>query len=257
MGRIDAVDVSWSAGRTPLLHGVDLEARAGTVVGLLGPNGSGKSTLLRVLAGLRRPTTGSVRYDGRDLAGVPRRVLARRTAVVEQDAVANADVTVRQVVELGRSPFRGRFEALSSRDDEIVDDALSRVNLLDAQHRSWHTLSGGERQRVQLARALAQEPTELLLDEPTNHLDVRHQLELLELLGGLGVTAVVALHDLNLAARYCSHVVVLDQGRVVATGTPADVLDEHLLRRVYQVETRIEADPVSGVPRITFVAPTS
>lgn len=253
MGRIVADDVTWSAGRARLLHGVDLDAQVGTVVGLLGPNGSGKSTLLRLLAGLRRPATGTVRYDGTDLATVPRRTLARRAAVVEQDTSANGDFTVRQVAELGRTPFRGRFDALTEHDDQLVDRALARVNLLDEQHRSWHTLSGGEQQRTQLARALAQEPQEILLDEPTNHLDIRHQLELLELLRTLQITAVVALHDLNLAARFCEHVVVLDHGRVAATGAPAAVLTTDLLRVVYQVDAVVEPDQATGAVRITFV----
>ncbi|WP_028927653.1 ABC transporter ATP-binding protein [Pseudonocardia acaciae] len=257
MGRITATGLSWSVKGHRLLDGIDLAARDGTVVGLLGPNGSGKSTLLRLLAGLRDPDTGTVRYDDTSLRDLGRRVLARRLAVVEQDVSAHTHVSVRQVVELGRTPFRGRFDALTEHDRRIVDAALERVDVADKQHRSWHTLSGGEKQRTQLARALAQEPREILLDEPTNHLDIRHQLELLDLLRTLDVTCVVALHDLNLAVRYCDHIVVLDHGQVVASGTPETVLTSDLIESVYGVTVLIDREPVTGVLRVTYLAATA
>uniref|UniRef100_UPI000527952C ABC transporter ATP-binding protein n=1 Tax=Streptomyces bikiniensis TaxID=1896 RepID=UPI000527952C len=160
---------------------------------------------------------------------------------------------VRQVVELGRTPFRGRFDALTERDRRIVDEALERAEITDKQHRSWHTLSGGEKQRAQLARALAQEPREILLDEPTNHLDIRHQLELLDLLTSLDVTCVVALHDLNLAARYCDHIVLLDHGEVAAAGAPEDVLTPDLIKRVYGVEVLVDRETATGTLRVTYL----
>ncbi|GAA4547755.1 ABC transporter ATP-binding protein [Amycolatopsis samaneae] len=257
MGRITATGLSWSVKGHRLLDGIDLTVHDGKVVGLLGPNGSGKSTLLRLLAGLRRPDTGTVRYDGTGLRDLGRRVLARRLAVVEQDVVAHNHVTVRQIVELGRTPFRGRFDALTEHDRRIVDAALERVDIADKEHRSWHTLSGGEKQRTQLARALAQEPREILLDEPTNHLDIRHQLELLGLLGALEITCVVALHDLNLAARYCDHVVFLDHGRVVAAGAPETVLTAELIASVYHVEALVDREPATGFLRVTYLAAAS
>jgi len=254
MGRITATELSWSVKGHRLLDDIDLAAHDGKIVGLLGPNGSGKSTLLRLLAGFRRPDAGTVRYDDSSLRDLGRRVLARRLAVVEQDVTAHSHVSVRQVVELGRTPFRGRFDALTERDRHIVDAALERVDIADKAHQSWHTLSGGEKQRTQLARALAQEPLEILLDEPTNHLDIRHQLELLDLLTTLGVTCVVALHDLNLAARYCDHVVVLDHGRVVTAGAPETVLTAPLIESVYGVEVVIDRESTTGVLRVTYLA---
>ncbi|MCE7080326.1 ABC transporter ATP-binding protein [Streptomyces sp. ST2-7A] len=257
MGRITADGLSWSVKGHRLLDGIDMAAHDGQIVGLLGPNGSGKSTLLRLLAGLRRPDTGTVRYDDTDLRHLSRRVLARRLAVVEQDVSAHNHVSVRQVVELGRTPFRGRFDALSEHDQRIVDAALERADITEKQHRAWHTLSGGEKQRTQLARALAQEPREILLDEPTNHLDIRHQLELLDLLGSLDVTCVIALHDLNLAARYCDHVVILDHGQVVAAGAPETVLIPELIESVYGVNTLVDREPSTGSLRITYLAVTT
>ncbi|MFF8828594.1 ABC transporter ATP-binding protein [Streptomyces sp. NPDC015131] len=257
MGSITTTRLSWSVQGHRLLDHIDMEARDGQVVGLLGPNGSGKSTLLRLLAGLRRPDTGDVRIDGTGLHDLGRRVRARRLAVVEQDVTAHHHVTVRQVVELGRTPFRGRFDALTDRDRRIVDAALERTDITARQHRTWHTLSGGERQRAQLARALAQEPREILLDEPTNHLDIRHQLELLDLLTSLDVTCVVALHDLNLAARYCDHLVVLDHGRVAAAGAPEAVLTPDLIETVYGVRVLVDREPTTGTLRITYLAATA
>ncbi len=252
MGRIVARAVSWSVRSHRLLDGVDLDAHSGQLVGLLGPNGSGKTTLLRLLAGLRRPESGSVLLDDADLGAHGRRGIAQRLALVEQDTAAHIDLSVRQVVELGRTPFRGRFDALSGTDHAVVDAALAQVNIVELQHRNWHSLSGGEKQRAQLARALAQQPREILLDEPANHLDIRHQLELLVLLRSLDATCVIALHDLNLAARYCDHLVVLDRGRVVSAGAPAMVLTAELLREVYGIDTVIDEEPTTGALRITY-----
>ncbi|TFE43345.1 ABC transporter ATP-binding protein [Streptomyces sp. ICN441] len=253
MGRITTTRLSWSVKGHRLLDDIEMAAGDGKVVGLLGPNGSGKSTLLRLLAGLRRPDTGTIRYDDTSLDDLGRRVRARRLAVVEQDVSAHNRVNVRQIVELGRTPFRGRFDALTQYDRRIVDAALERTDITDKQHRSWHTLSGGEKQRTQLARALAQEPREILLDEPTNHLDIRHQLELLDLLTSLDVTCVVALHDLNLAARYCDHVVVLDGGGVAAAGVPETVLTPDLIASVYGVSVLVDREPATGTLRITYL----
>jgi iron complex transport system ATP-binding protein len=257
MGHITATGLSWSIKGHRLLCDVHLEARDGQIVGLLGPNGSGKTTLLRLLAGLRRPDAGTIRYDGTSLGDLSRRALARRLAVVEQDTSTHDQVTVRQVVELGRTPFRGRFDALTADDRQIVDAALQRTDIVGHQHRNWHTLSGGEKQRAQLARALAQEPREILLDEPTNHLDIRHQLELLQLLSSLGVTCVIALHDLNLAARYCDHIVMLDHGRVVTAGSPEAVLTAELIASVYGVDVLIDREPATGTLRVTYLAPAA
>ncbi|MBG0851589.1 ABC transporter ATP-binding protein [Streptomyces spinoverrucosus] len=257
MGRITTTQLSWSVKGHRLLDNIEMAAQDGKIVGLLGPNGSGKSTLLRLLAGLRRPDTGTIHFDDTSLHDLSRRVRARRLAVVEQDVSAHHHVNVRQVVELGRTPFRGRFDALTEHDRRIVDAALERTDITGKQYQSWHTLSGGEKQRAQLARALAQEPQEILLDEPTNHLDIRHQLELLDLLTSLDVTCVVALHDLNLAARYCDHIVVLDHGEVAAAGTPEAVLTPDLIKSVYGVNVLVDREPTTGTLRITYLAATA
>ncbi|MFJ9589080.1 ABC transporter ATP-binding protein [Streptomyces acidicola] len=222
-----------------ILDGVSLAPAPGSTVGLLGPNGSGKSTLLRLLAGVLAPASGVVTLDGSPLTALHRRDIARRVAVVEQQADTQVELSVLDVVRLGRVPHRRAWTPASAEDERAVHEALDRTGLTDRAAQSWHTLSGGERQRVQIARALAQQPRELLLDEPTNHLDIQHQLELLNLVTGLPVTSVIALHDLNLAAQYCDALLVLREGRVVARGTPRDVLTEELIAEVYGVRAAV------------------
>ncbi|MFT3660102.1 MAG: ATP-binding cassette domain-containing protein [Gordonia sp. (in: high G+C Gram-positive bacteria)] len=250
---LHAASVSWRAGESLIVDGVDLTPAPGATVGLLGPNGSGKSTLLTLLAGIRRPTAGIVTLDDVPLEKLRRRDVARRVAQVEQHSDTEVDLRVADVVALGRTPHRGVWGGETDDDRSAIAAAVARTDLHDLLDRSWRTLSGGERQRVQIARALAQEPRELLLDEPTNHLDISHQLDLLALVRRLPTTTVVALHDLNLAAMFCDAVVVLDRGRVVAAGTPAEVLTADLIARVYRV--RAEVRLRDGRPTILFLPP--
>ncbi|EPD86877.1 iron complex transport system ATP-binding protein [Microbacterium sp. oral taxon 186 str. F0373] len=250
---LSADRVSWHRGGALVVDGVSLHPRPGSTVGLLGPNGSGKSSLLRLLQGVSRPDSGIVRLDDDDLTGLRRRDVARAVATVAQQADTDVDLTVRDVVRLGRTPHRSVFGGDTAADAEAVESALAQVLLTEKAEHGWHTLSGGERQRAQIARALAQQPRELLLDEPTNHLDIRHQLELLALVSALPVTTVVALHDLNLAATFCDEVVVLRRGAVVAAGTPIEVLTTALIADVYEVDARTEVDPVTGRLAITYV----
>ena len=252
---LTAHDVSWVRGGALVVDGVTLEPAVGETIGLLGPNGSGKSSLLRLLAGLDRPTAGIVRLDDAELRSVRRRDLARSLAVVTQESTTEVAIRVRDVVALGRIPHRGAFGPDHHADTVAIDAALDQTGLADKADRLWHELSGGERQRVQIARALAQEPSHLLLDEPTNHLDIRHQLEVLGLVARLPTTAVVALHDLNLAAMFCDRLVVLRSGSVVAAGAPADVLTPELIADVYDVRADVVRD-VDGAITIRFGRPS-
>jgi iron complex transport system ATP-binding protein len=254
--RLTADGLAWHAGGTPIIRDIDVEVPSGATVGLVGPNGSGKSTLLRCLAGLRTPTAGAVRYDGQDIAGWDARRIASHVAFVEQTADSDSDLTVADVVALGRTPYRDRWRGLAGTDHAIVDAALDRLDLVALRGRRWTTLSGGERQRAHLARALAQRPWALLLDEPTNHLDIRHQLELLHLLAGTDQTVLVALHDLSLAARFCDRLVLLSGGRLVAAGPPADVLTTDRLRAVFEIDAEIGRDAL-GNPAIAYRGVTS
>ncbi|WP_397222096.1 ABC transporter ATP-binding protein [Nocardiopsis lambiniae] len=239
------------AGGRLIVDGVTLAPRAGETLGLLGPNGSGKSTLLRLLSGVLAPSSGVVVLDGRPLPRIPRKAVARRLAAVEQHAETRTELTIREVVALGRIPHRRAWTPASAADAQAVAAALEATGLTAMADRSWHTLSGGERQRAQIARALAQEPGELLLDEPTNHLDIRYQIDLMELVAGLAVTTVIAVHDLNLAAMYCDRLLVLRDGRVVAEGTPGEVLTPSLIGEVYGVRAEVTEGP--GHPVIRFL----
>ncbi|MGQ9364893.1 ABC transporter ATP-binding protein [Azospirillum sp. ST 5-10] len=243
---ITARDVRWAAAGRMIVDGVSIAAAPGKVLGLIGPNGSGKSSLLRLLCRLRRVASGVVTLGGTDIAALPNRAIARRVALVEQQAATDADVTVVDVVRLGRTPHRGPFAPWAAADEAAVESALAHVGMSGRRAQPWHTLSGGERQRVQIARALAQTPSELLLDEPTNHLDIAHQLEILALVRRLPATSIVALHDLNLAAMFCDAIAVLQDGRVVAAGDPADVLTERMIRAVFRVEARVERSAHNG-----------
>jgi iron complex transport system ATP-binding protein len=252
--KVEAREVSWIAGRRPVVDGVSLEVRPGEFFGVVGPNGSGKSTLLSLLAGLRRPATGAVTFDGAPIGSIGRRPLARLLALVEQQADTAERLTGRQVVELGRTPYLSALEPWSARDDAIIERALVAVDMAGRAGRLWHTLSGGERQRLHIARALAQEPRVLLLDEPTNHLDVEHQIGLLDLVRGLRVTVVAVLHDLNHALMFCDRVAVLRDGRLDAIGAPAEVLTRRRLADVFRVEAEIRHDG-EGAPFIRYLRP--
>ncbi|MDQ0643814.1 ABC transporter ATP-binding protein [Microbacterium murale] len=236
-----------------ILDGVSLEARAGEVLGILGPNGAGKTSLLRILAGLRRPDGGTITLDGSDLRAMRRRAVARRLAIVEQSPEVHDDITVHETAALGRTPHRGTFAALDRDDHSAIERALLLTGMGSYRSRTWRSLSGGEQQRAQLARALAQEPDVIVLDEPTNHLDIRYQLDVLGLLSSLEMTVVTALHDLNLAARFCDRVAVLHAGRVRASGLPADVLTVGLLREVYEVDAVVETSPHTGSLVATYL----
>ena len=247
--------LAWSVDGKIILDAVDCTPPRGRLTGLLGPNGAGKSTVLRIVAGVLRADEGRVRLDDQDLLALPRRDRARRVALVEQDSAAQVPLTVRDAVLLGRTPHGSRWVALSDHDHDVVQESLDRAGVTELADRLLGTLSGGERQRVHLARALAQQPDLLLLDEPTNHLDVRAQLETLAVVRSLtdqGVTVLAALHDLNLAAAACDHLVLLDRGRVAAVGTVAEVLRPEVLEPVYHVRCLVLEHPETGRPVLTF-----
>jgi len=245
----------WSVEGRLIVDGVDVSPPPGALTGLLGPNGAGKSTLLRLVAGVLRAEEGGVELDGTDLLALAPRDRARRVALVEQDAVVPPGLRVREAVLLGRTPHGSRWGGLTARDHAAADAALAATGAFGLAHRELDTLSGGERQRVHLARALAQEPSLLLLDEPTNHLDVRAQLDTLAVVHQLtarGVTVLAALHDLNLAAAACTHVVLLAHGRVVAAGTVEEVLTPAVLEPVYGVRCTVLRHPTGGRPVLAF-----
>ena len=236
--------VTVAVGSVEICSDISLEVEAGQVVGIIGPNGSGKTTLLRAVYRVLRPRLGRVVVGEDDLWELRPSESARRIAVVVQEPRSDFEFTVREVVSMGRSPHQSAFARESAEDRGRVDDALAHVSIAELETRSFSTLSGGEKQRALIARALVQEARVLILDEPTNHLDIRYQLEVLELIRGVGVTTVMSVHDVNLAAEYCDHIVVLQGGRIQAAGPVETVLLPEVLEPVFGV--RVERVARSG-----------
>ncbi|MFG2725406.1 ABC transporter ATP-binding protein [Streptomyces canus] len=232
-----------------ILRDVRLDVPDGAFVGLVGPNGSGKSTLLRCVYRALRPAGGAVRLDGDDVHTMDPRAAARVLAALPQESSAEFDFTVAEVVAMGRLPHRGRTAAA---DEEICADAMDRTGVRHLADRGFLALSGGEKQRVLIARALAQQPRVLVLDEPTNHLDIAHQLDVLSLVRGSGLTVLAALHDLNLAAAHCDLLYVIAGGRTVASGPPHDVLQPALLAEVFGVRAHPVRHPETGALQLLF-----
>lgn len=243
---------------TPVLKGIDLDVRRGEMLGLIGPNGAGKSSLIRVASGIAKPTTGTIRFEGRRLESYRDRERGQRIAVMRQHPHLGFAYPVYDVVAMGRYPHKRRLAPLDDDDRLAVEQAMETAGVGSLGHRLINTLSGGERQRVFLARALAQQPTLLFLDEPTANLDIRYQLEILTLIRRLnresGLTVVTAIHDLTLALRFCDRLAVLSQGELVAAGPAESVLTEELISAVFGVRARVGQDPDTGKPRIDYVA---
>ncbi len=241
------------AGRV-VVDGLDLAVPRRAVTVVVGANACGKSTMLKTLARALRPLGGTVLLDGADVAGLPSRAFARSVGMLPQDPVAPDGLSVADLVGRGRHPHHGWLERWSSQDDDVVAQALAATGTTDLADRHVDELSGGQRQRVWIAMALAQDPDVLLLDEPTTFLDLTHQLEVLDLLRdlnrGRGTTIVMVLHDLNLAARYADHLVVMADGAVLAQGAPATVITPEVLRAAFRLEALVMPDPVTGAPMI-------
>jgi iron complex transport system ATP-binding protein len=244
---LSANSLSLSYNGHNVVEGFNLSIAPKTIVGLIGPNGSGKTTILRALAGLMEPRAGTALVQGHHAARLNKQIRARKIGWVPQQESAAWPLTVSEVVRLGRAPHRGWLMPFTKDDLDIVECALARADLLELKHRPVNKLSGGEFQRVLIARVLAQEPEALLLDEPTASLDVHHQVQVLDLVRGLvnekGLSVVMAIHDLNLAARYCDQLVLLHNGRQVSVGTPEEVLTAENLRAVFHVEAKLYRDP--------------
>ncbi|HEY9311498.1 ABC transporter ATP-binding protein [Williamsia sp.] len=256
MTEIRAESVTWSRSGTTILDSVSCIAPRGQMTGLIGPNGSGKTSLLSIFARLEKPDSGSVFIDDRPTTDFRRREFARSVGLVEQHTDTELELTVEQIAELGVIPHHaGWARSATVGATEAVQAGLVAAGIVHLKDRVWQTLSGGEKQKAQLARAFAQQPDLLLLDEPTNHLDVRATLDLMDVIRTREMTIVAAMHDLNLAAMYCDHLVVLSAGRVVAEGPPETVLTEELLADVYGIDAIVAPHPRSGRPMVILCAP--
>ena len=237
-----------------IVRDLDVRVPAGRITMIVGANACGKSTLLRGLARLLRPRGGAVLLDGRSIHDLPSRQVAQVLGLLPQTPVAPDGITVADLVGRGRYPHQGWFRRWNADDERAVTEALRATGTADLADRALDELSGGQRQRVWVAMALAQETDLLLLDEPTTFLDINHQVELLDLLTDLnrdaGRTIVAVLHDLNLACRYADHIIAMKQGRIVAEGIPAEVIDAAVVTDVFGLECQVLPDPVSGTPMV-------
>ncbi|MCA6926316.1 Fe(3+) dicitrate ABC transporter ATP-binding protein FecE [Pectobacterium versatile] len=238
-------------GDKRILDGLSLSLPAGKITALLGPNGCGKSTLLKCFAKLLTLESGTIQLNGKSLSMFSARQLSRHLALLPQQHLTPEGITVRDMVAYGRSPWLSLWGRLSPDDRQRVQLAMEKTHIVDLADKRLTDLSGGQRQRAFLAMLLAQDTPVVLLDEPTTYLDINHQVELMKLLRELnqaGKTVVTVLHDLNQASRYCDHLVMLADGRVMAEGSPHEVMKPELLQRVFSIDAEIHAEPVSGQP---------
>lgn len=237
-----------------VINDLTLEIKKGEILSILGPNGCGKSTLLKTLSRVILPKKGQVYLEEKPLHAIKSKVISTKLALLSQHNYAPADITVKQLIYYGRFPHKKWYETKSKEDEEVIEWAITHTGLKGYEDKRVSSLSGGERQRVWLAMALAQKPDVLLLDEPTTYLDISHQLELMELIEeinqNLEMTVVMVLHDINQASRYSNRLVVMKSGKIVADGSPNEVINEELLKEIYKIECEIERDTINYKPRI-------
>lgn len=235
--------LSVAIGKKEILHDIHMEIPKGGIISIIGPNGCGKSTLLKAMSRMLQPKEGHVYIYGKDIRSFGRKELARQIAVLPQIHQAPSDVTVEDLVQMGRFPYRTLYRSFSAEDARYVDKALYAVQMHTRKNELVQHLSGGEQQRVWLAVLLAQRSSILFLDEPTTYLDIQHQLRMMKLLGHinekLGLTIVIVLHDMNQALQYTNYVIAMNEGRIVAAGQPQDVITPQLIQSVFHVHADI------------------
>lgn len=245
-------NIKYSATGKDILHDIDLSLEPGHVYGLVGPNGSGKSTLLKIIARQISATGGNILWDGKTSTEWGTRAFARHLAYMPQFTPQTDGMTVRELVALGRFPWHGTLGRFSDADRAKVDEALERTDLIRFENRLVDSMSGGERQRAWIAMMLAQDARCILLDEPTSALDLSHQASVLSLVHELcrerGLTVIVVLHDINLAARYCDRMVALGNGRIIARGTPSDIVRADMLQTIFGIDMGVFTHPVRQEP---------
>jgi len=250
--RLETKNIDVNINKTEIVKNISLAVEKGEFVGILGPNGSGKSTFLKSIYRVLKPNSGYIYLNGKELSTIPIQESAKEMSIVSQFNSFQFDFSVKEVVMMGRSPHKKKFEMDNAKDYEIVIECLKKVSMEGYINRRFATLSGGEKQRIILARALAQQPKFLILDEPTNHLDIKYQLELLEVVKGLDIEVIAALHDLNLAAMYCDKIYIMKNGNIVSYGKPEEVITKEMLRDVFEVDGDVYIHPKTNKINIIY-----
>ncbi|EPM5659821.1 Fe(3+) dicitrate ABC transporter ATP-binding protein FecE [Vibrio alginolyticus] len=249
-------NLSVAYGKQTIIPDLSLLIPQGKITALVGPNGCGKSTLLKTLVRINKPASGQVLYDDKPLSNYGDKRLARSLSLLPQILVSPEGITVRKLVEYGRSPYLSHWGRLSQQDKTLVEQAMQDTGVIEFADKPVESLSGGQRQRAWIAMVMAQDTDVVMLDEPTTYLDLSHQVELMKLMRQMndkGKTVVVVLHDLNQACRYCDHLVVLEKGQLVTQGTPQEVMTEGMLSSVFDLQARVFNDPISGTPMCVAV----
>lgn len=251
--KLQVENLNFSLNEKHIIEDMNLHVSKREFVGIIGPNGSGKSTLLKNIYRALKPDSGAVFLDGEIIDKMNPKSIAKKIGVVGQENMIPFDFKVEEIIAMGRSPYKGFFDGDSTKDKEIVANAIRQIGMTDKEKRNYMNLSGGEKQRVLLGRVLAQQTDLLLLDEPTNHLDIQHQLQIFDLIKGLGVTVLAAIHDLNLAALYCDRLYAVKDGRMLMAGTPEEVLTPSSIYEIYGVKSDVSIHPVTKKVTITFL----
>ncbi|WP_229051604.1 ABC transporter ATP-binding protein [Aeromicrobium sp. Leaf350] len=254
--RADGVTIGYD--KRTISTDLTAEIPDGSFTAIIGPNACGKSTLLRALARVLTPTTGQVVLDGEAIRSYKSKEVARRLGLLPQTSLAPDGIRVADLVARGRAPYQSLIQQWRPEDETAVHEAMAATRVDELSGRYVDELSGGQRQRVWVAMLLAQQTPIMLLDEPTTFLDIAHQYQLLELLTtlhGQGKTLVAVLHDLNQAARYADHLIVMKDGRIVTTGAPEDVMTAELVEEVFELPCLVSPDPITGTPTVYPLPP--
>ena len=245
-------NITVKINKVDIVKSISLHAQKGDFVGILGPNGSGKSTFLKSIYGVLNYDNGCIKLDGKDIKTISLSDIAKDMAVVGQFNTINFDLSVFDILLMGRSPHLGTWKKESEEDYKIALNAIKKVGMEKSLDRSFATLSGGEKQRVVLARALTQQPQVLILDEPTSHLDIKYQIEILSLVKDLGICVVAALHDLSLAAQFCNEIYIIKHGELIAKGKPKDIITANMVKEVYEIDCDIVYNENTGAMMISY-----
>lgn len=250
---IELSNINFSYNVKNVLQDINLIIEKGEFIGIIGPNGAGKSTILRIIAGILKKFSGSLRIVGRDIKTIRQKELAQIVGFVPQETHFQHNYLVEDIISMGRYPYLEPFQHFKKEDIETMEWAIAKSGLNELRKRPVNSISSGERQMVVIGRALVQKPQILLLDEPTSHLDIQHQVAIMKLLKDLnqqGMTIVIVNHDLNVASQFCEKLVLLHRGRIYKIGTPEMIIDKELLMDVYGVETEVIIHPEKNIPQI-------